>query len=97
MSEMKMETVLIVGGPHDGERHQIDRSIPFLYLHETPPIRFMAPNVPVTQIVQLTPVRYVRQKFNMPERWFVVFAPEDASYSETMQRLLDGYRPKVDE
>ena len=97
MSEMKMEAVLIVGGPHDGERVQIEWSMPYLYRYEAPPLRFTPLDAAFTETVQLTQVRYVRQKFGTSDRSFAVFAPEAASYADTMQRLLDGYRPKVDE
>ena len=91
MSEM--ESVLIVGGLHDGERVKVEYGMPYLDRYEpAPPPRSMPWETPITAI-HVRKVRYLRQKFGTPDGQFMIFAPEGASYAETMQRLLDGYRP----
>ena len=88
-----METVLIVGGRHDGERVKVEKGKSYVVRYEQPPVRVTPWDQPINE-VHLSQWRYIRQFFNTPDRKFSIFVPDEASYADTFQRLLDGYRPR---
>ena len=87
--KMRMEKCLLLGGPHDGTRIEIDTGRQWIRMPE--PVATSADLYASTQMAS-EDIIYSREILRSADRRFHVYIAADVNAEDAIERLIEGYR-----